>query len=395
MTAQETKDYISGRLTVPLTEVSRIIESFNATIDLVTALNTDVIPTWTALLTFQTDGTDAGKYCKHPDSEGKVRIWETKIDDNTANEPPVDPGTSEDANWKEISPSAAAAIPEWAPGLYGAGLVIVFHNHSADGPGLYVLLEPVRPFTSTNIESEITGGKWEKISGSSGVPSSLQRIVAKTAHGFAVKNVITLDESGVHVKVSNPAIENFVGLVTEVVDTNTFRIHMSGYVTGLSGLTAGAVHYAQADGTLSTTFSAMPVLFADTTTSGYLIPSSVDQIESLSITAGTPDTLTVNCAGRSKKIIQYSATADHDFVMSNAGNLGILHVHARLSNELTIQFQSSVKSLIEQPGGVTWDDANNQLTIEATTNEDWEFSITRVNFGSGDIFKLKVSGPYL
>lgn len=271
MTAQETKDYISGRLTVPLTEVSRIIESFNATIDLVTALNTDVIPTWTALLTFQTDGTDAGKYCKHPDSEGKVRIWETKIDDNTANEPPVDPGTSEDDNWKEISPSAAAAIPEWKPGLYGEGLVIVYHNHSTAGRALYVLLEPTRPFTSENIETEIAEGKWASLGG--GISSSLQRVVATSAHGFVLKNVLTLDNTGALVKVSDPSLNKFVGLVTEVINANLFRIHTAGYVTGLSGLTAGSVHYAQSDGTLSTTESAMPVLLADSTTSGYILAS--------------------------------------------------------------------------------------------------------------------------
>lgn len=319
MTAQETKDYISGRLTVPLTEVSRIIESFNATIDLVTALNTDVIPTWTPLLTFQTDGTDDGKYCKHPDSEGKVRIWETKIDDNTANEPPVDPGTSEDANWKEISPSAAAAIPEWAPGLYGAGLVIVFHNHSADGPGLYVLLEPVRPFTSTNIESEITGGKWEKISGSSGVPSSLQQTITKSSHGFSLKDVITLNSSGVHVKVTDPASNKFVGLVTEVVDANSFRIHTAGYVTGLTGLTAGAIHYAQTDGTLGTTVTDMPVLFADSTTSGYILASGATASAGLRLgTAAGTDTYTLTL---SPALTEYTAglTVLVNFANANTG----------------------------------------------------------------------------
>lgn len=292
MTPQETKAYIAGRLTAPLTEVSRLIESFNATIDLVTALNTDVIPTWTALLTFQTDGTDAGKYCKHPDSEGKVRIWETKVDDNIGNEPPVDPGTSEDANWKEISPSAAAAIPEWTPGLYGEGLVIVYHNHSTDGRALYVLLEPTRPFTSENIETEIPEGKWASLGG--GIASSLQRVVATSAHGFVLKNVLTLDNTGALVKVSNPSSDKFVGIVTEVINANLFRIHTGGYVTGLSGLTAGAIHYAQTDGTLGTTQTDMPVLFADSTTSGYILASGASGGAGLRFgTAAGTDTYTL------------------------------------------------------------------------------------------------------
>lgn len=251
-----------------------------------------------------------------------------------------------------------------------------------------------------NIPTE--GVNWTEVSASeviSVLPDNLQRVVAKTAHGFAVKDVITLNSSGVHVKVTDPASNKFVGLVTEVVDTNSFRIHTAGYVTGLSGLTAGSIHYAQSDGTLSTTVSDMPVLLADSATSGYILSvgggSSALATDALTITSGTPDVLTVDCASKTDKLIRYSATADHNFTMSNAGSLNVLHVHARISNEVTIQFQSSVTSLLEQPGGATWDAANQQLTIDAATDEEWEFSITRVNFGSGNIFKLKVSGPYV
>lgn len=126
-----------------------------------------------------------------------------------------------------------------------------------------------------NIPSE--GAFWTEVSASevvSSLPDNLQRVVSKTAHGFSVKNVITLNGSGVHVKVSNPSSDKFVGLVAEVVDANSFRIHTAGYVTGLTGLTAGAIHYAQTDGTLGTTQTDMPVLFADTTTSGYILASA-------------------------------------------------------------------------------------------------------------------------
>lgn len=142
-------------------EVAQAILDFAAAID-----NADAIPTWTNLLTFQTDGSGAGKYCKHPDVNGKLRIFETKIVNNTGNEPPTDPNVTENANWVEISASAGSGIKEWAPGIYGAGLVIVYHNHSVDGSGLYKLMDPVRPFNSVNIETEISALKWEKIGGS-------------------------------------------------------------------------------------------------------------------------------------------------------------------------------------------------------------------------------------
>lgn len=125
----------------------------------------DIIPAWTNALTFQTDGSDAGKYCTYPDTAGKKRIFETLVDDNLNHLPPTDPLITENTYWREISASSSAAIPEWAAGVYGPGLVIVYHNHSTAGRGLYVLLDPVRPYSSTNIETEITATKWQKISG--------------------------------------------------------------------------------------------------------------------------------------------------------------------------------------------------------------------------------------
>lgn len=120
------------------------------------SLIADIIPDWTNALTFQTDGSDAGKYCKY---NGK--LYETKVDNNINNAPPSS-GT-ENTYWIEVSASQSAAIPEWAAGIYGPGLVIVFHNHSTAGRGLYVLIEPSRPFASSNIETEITAEQWERL----------------------------------------------------------------------------------------------------------------------------------------------------------------------------------------------------------------------------------------
>jgi hypothetical protein len=141
-----------------LTAVQQVISYFATQIS-------EIIPEWEDSLTFQTDGSDAGKYCVYPDTNGKKRIWETVGDDNINNLPPSNPATTSNAYWSEVSASATAAIPEWAAGVYGPGLVIVFHNHSIDGRGLYALIEPTRPFASSNIETEITAGDWERIGG--------------------------------------------------------------------------------------------------------------------------------------------------------------------------------------------------------------------------------------
>lgn len=160
MTPEELKAEIATELTAPVNQVIKVINSFNKVIDFVSTEVASSMPLWAPGLTFQTDGTDDGQYCKHPDSGGNLRLFETKTDDNTGNAPPTDPGTTENTHWKEVSPSASAPIPEWAAGVYGPGLVIVFHNHSLAGPGLYYLTEPTRPFTSFDIEAEVTTGKW-------------------------------------------------------------------------------------------------------------------------------------------------------------------------------------------------------------------------------------------
>lgn len=126
-----------------------------------------IIPDWEDDITFNTDGSGAGKYCKYPDTTGRKRIFETKTDGNINHLPPASGG--ENTYWKEISESASSAIKEWEAGVYGPGLIIVFHNHSTAGRGLYVLLEATRPFNSTNIETELAASKWERISGDPGV----------------------------------------------------------------------------------------------------------------------------------------------------------------------------------------------------------------------------------
>jgi hypothetical protein len=148
--------------------VQKVINVFNAVVDYFTGNSvTSIIPDWTNALTFQTDGTDAGNFCLYPDTNGIKRIFETKVDDNTNNAPPSNPAVSENTWWIEISQAGSSAIVEWEPKLYGAGLVIVYWDHSTDGSALYKLLAPVRPYSSSDIEAEATAGDWEMIGGTS------------------------------------------------------------------------------------------------------------------------------------------------------------------------------------------------------------------------------------
>lgn len=164
MTKQEVLDQISANLQVPVTDIQKVIDSFGVTLDFITESDiSDIIPDWAAGLTFNTDGSGAGKYCKHPDTNGKKRVFETLTDANIGNEPPTDPNIASNANWSEISQAGGSGIKEWAAGIYGNGLIIVYHNHSEYGPGLAKLTVATRPFNSTNIEYEIGIGQWEWI----------------------------------------------------------------------------------------------------------------------------------------------------------------------------------------------------------------------------------------
>jgi hypothetical protein len=127
----------------------------------------EIVPSWAGDKTFQTTGADDGRFCTYADTNGKTRLFETKVDNNVNHAPPSAPNVTENAYWKEVSSSQSAAIPEWAAGVFGPGLVIVYYNHPLDGRGLYVLTEPSRPFSSSNIESEITAVKWARIGGAS------------------------------------------------------------------------------------------------------------------------------------------------------------------------------------------------------------------------------------
>jgi protease-4 len=54
---------------------------------------------WSEELVFNTDGSGDGASCNHPDSEGNIRNFDTKTDNNEGNEPPTDPAITENDNW--------------------------------------------------------------------------------------------------------------------------------------------------------------------------------------------------------------------------------------------------------------------------------------------------------
>lgn len=72
----------------------------------------DATPMWTAEMVFNTDGSADGAFCLHPDADGNDRKFETKLDNNTGNEPPTDVAITEDDNWALVAEAAAPVVEE-------------------------------------------------------------------------------------------------------------------------------------------------------------------------------------------------------------------------------------------------------------------------------------------
>jgi hypothetical protein len=104
-------------------------------------------------------------------------------------------------------------------------------------------------------------------------------VVTQTTHGLAVKNVIRHDGTNwVKSKADTAANAVVGGIVIAVLSPDVFVMATGGYVAGLTGLTAGSVHYLDATtaGALTTTEPtiSVPVIHADSTTSGGLMSMS-------------------------------------------------------------------------------------------------------------------------
>lgn len=122
----------------------------------------------------------------------------------------------------------------------------------------------------------------EALSSGGGDASLGEILVTKTGHGFLVGNFLTISGSTwVHATSNNSASSIIVGCVKEVVDADHFKIVTQGRITGISGigLTSGVLYYLRNSlasshnitSDLSFTNLQVPVLLADSSTSGWIL----------------------------------------------------------------------------------------------------------------------------
>ena len=119
--------------------------------------------------------------------------------------------------------------------------------------------------------------------GGGGDSSSIVVEQAQTAHGLTVGKPVTRDASGNFIlAVANDTQVKAaaVGVVSAVPDANNLTVTLYGPIdSGLSGLTAPGLYYVANDGSLTLDTSnatnwVVPILFATSSTSGYVMPQT-------------------------------------------------------------------------------------------------------------------------
>lgn len=115
--------------------------------------------------------------------------------------------------------------------------------------------------------------------GGGGAADAVTKDISQATHGLSVGDWVRLSGgSYVEAQANSAAAAEVVGVVSAVADVDNFTLQVAGRVTGLSGLTANAVHYLDAStaGAITATEPtgsnvSKPVLIADSTTSGWVL----------------------------------------------------------------------------------------------------------------------------
>lgn len=253
--------------------------------------------------------------------------------------------------------------------------------------------------TYTQVGAGVTN-TWEIVATGGGDGKATCEDISQATHGFAVKDVIR-NNGTIYVKAQADTGDNSeaIGIVSAVSDANNFTVCYSGRVDGLSGLTAGDVHFLSdsvAGGLTTTEPTAIskPILFATSTTSAVVLIMrgvNADDAGSDLIVQDEGSTLTtaatkINFVGAGVTVTEPVAD-EVDVTISGAG---------ASSDALVTLTHSTTSSLIEDtPTALVWDTI--QLESDNTKLRRDPGDNTRIEaLESGDLFitaQVNVNAP--
>lgn len=180
------------------------------------------------------------------------------IDTNTGNIPSL---TS--PYWTPVATPSSGFV-FWQAGAYTQTEVFVLHLLS-DYIQIFRLVNVTRPYTSTNLLLEYASGDWDLLSETGYIG------ITKVAHGFAIDNVLTIKSGDWNLFVLG---DKQLAIVKYVIDADhVIVVGVGPRVKVFTGLTPGAVYYAQNNSTFSTIESPHPLFVALTSTTAMLIAS--------------------------------------------------------------------------------------------------------------------------
>lgn len=239
---------------------------------------------------------------------------------------------------------------------------------------------------NVDLTSEVTGILPAANGGANTIKS-----ITQTAHGFAVGDCIRLNGTS-YTKAQGDSSANaeFVGIVSAVTSANVFVLTQLGYISGLSGLTAG-VGYFLSPTTAGTMTATQPstagqvskfIFLADTTTSGYVVSHP-----GFTITTSTPTSVLSGRKSTQTSAVATGTTltpADDTIPQSSEGTefMTLSYTASSTSNVLTIEVLAMVSNSAV---------ASNPITIALFKDSDTDALASQTIMSTGNGLVMQAS----